>query len=267
MVDALVLYRRLLGAQLRSQLQYRASFALDVAGAFLISFVDFLAVVVIFHNVPRLSVWSIHEVAFLYAMSAISFALTDVVIGYLDVFPQRIRDGSFDILLIRPRSTLFQVVTSELSLRKIGKLLQGAVVLVYALGGVNIDWSVGRAVVLALMVPSGALIFGAVWIAGSCLAFWSTEGGEFTNGFTYGGQFLAQYPIDIYGAWLRRFLAYLVPMAFVCYFPALYILGKDDPLGLPRVLQFLSPVVAVTAACVAGSMWRAAVRRYRSTGS
>lgn len=267
MVDALVLYRRLLGAQLRSQLQYRTSFALDVSGAFLISFVDFLVVLVIFHNVPRLSQWTVHEVAFLYAMSAISFALTDVVIGYLDVFPQRIRDGTFDVLLLRPRGTLFQVVTSELSLRKVGKLFQGAIVLVYALGGVNVDWSVGRIALLAAMVPSGAVVFGAVWIAGACTAFWTTEGGEFTNAFTYGGQFLAQYPIDIYSAWMRRFLAYLVPMAFVCYFPALYILGKDDPLGLPQVLQFLSPVVAATAAAVAGLLWRGAVRRYRSTGS
>jgi len=266
-VDALALYRRLLGAQLRAQLQYRASFALDISGAFLISFVDFLAVLVIFHNVPQLSDWSVHEVAFLYAMAAISFALTDVVIGYLDVFPQRIRDGSFDVLLLRPRSTLFQVVTSELSLRKVGKLLQGVIVLGYALSNLDIHWNAGRVIMLAVMIPAAALIFGAIWIAGSCTAFWTTEGGEFTNGFTYGGQFLAQYPIDIYGVWLRRFLAYFVPIGFVCYFPSLYILGKDDTLGLPDALQFASPVVAVLTAAVAGLLWQLAVRRYRSTGS
>jgi ABC-2 type transport system permease protein len=266
-VDALVLYRRLLGAQLRSQLQYRASFTLDIAGAFLISFVDFLAVLVIFHNVPQLSDWNVHQVAFLYAMSAISFAVTDVVIGYLDVFPQRIRDGSFDILLLRPRGTLFQVVTSELSLRKVGKLVQGALVLVYALSHLEIPWNAGRVAMLVVMIPAAALIFGAIWIAGSCTAFWTTEGGEFTNGFTYGGTFLAQYPIDIYGVWLRRFLAYFVPIGFVCYFPALYILDKDDTLGLPNFLQFASPVVALLAAAVAWLLWELAVRRYRSTGS
>lgn len=267
MVDALVLYRRLLGAQLRSQLQYRASFALDISGAFLISFVDFLAVLVIFHNVPELSDWNVHEVAFLYAMSAISFALTDVVIGYLDVFPQRIRDGSFDVLLLRPRGTLFQVITSELSLRKIGKLLQGIIVLGYALSNLEIQWNAGRVSMLVVMVPAAALIFGAIWIAGSCTAFWTTEGGEFTNGFTYGGQFLAQYPIDIYGVWLRRFLAYFVPIGFVCYFPALYILDKPDPLGLPTALQFASPVAAAVLCASAWWAWTAGVRRYRSTGS
>ncbi len=266
MADALAVYRRLVGAQLRAQLQYRTSFVLDLCATFLISFLDFLAVLVIFHNVPRLADWSVHEVAFLYATSSIAFAFTDLAIGHLDEFPQRIRDGTFDVVLVRPRGTLFQIVASDLALRRVGKAVQGLLVLGYALSGAGIDWNVGRAAMLAVMVPTGAVVFGAVWVVGACIAFWTTEGGEFTNAFTYGGNFLTQYPIDIYSAWARRFLAYLVPMAFVSYFPALYVLDKEDPLGLPRFLQFSSPVVAAAAVVVAGSVWRAAVRRYRSAG-
>lgn len=243
------------------------SFALDLCGAFLISFLDFFAVLVIFHNIPLLGGWSVHEVAFLYAASCISFALTDLTIGHLDDFPQRIRDGNFDILLLRPRGTLFQVVASDFALRRLGKLAQALVVLVYALSGLQIAWDPGRAAMLVLMIPTGAIVFGAVWVTGTCLAFWTTESGEFTNAFTYGGNYLAQYPINIYSVWMRRFLAYLIPMAFVCYFPALYVLDKPDPLGLPTFLQFAAPVVALLAAIAAGLFWRFAVRHYRSTGS
>src|SRR5947208_3321671 len=212
------------------------SFALDVIGAFLISFIDFLAVLVIFHNVHRLGTWNVREVALLYAFSSISFALTDLAIGHLDLFPQKIRDGNFDILLVRPRSTLFQVIASDFQLRRLGKAVQGVLVLVYALAVLHIDWTVGRVAMLVVMVPAAIVIFSSVWVTGACLAFWTTDGGEFTNAFTYGGNFMAQYPIDVYGAWLRRFLCYIVPLGFVCYFPALYILGKRDPLGLPRIL-------------------------------
>jgi len=265
--DALVLWGRLIGAQVRSQLQYRLSFALDIVGAFLISFLDFLAVLVIFHNVPQLAGWSIREVAFLYAASSISFALADLVIGHLDLFPQKIRDGSFDIVLIRPRGTLFQIVASDFQLRRLGKAVQGLLVLAYALSALSIDWNVGRVAMLVLMIPTGTVVFSAVWVVGSCIAFWTTEGGEFTNAFTYGGNFLTQYPIDIFSSWARRFLAYLVPLAFVCYFPALYVLRKQDSLGFPRAIEFASPLVALVAASVAGVVWRVAVRRYRSTGS
>jgi ABC-2 type transport system permease protein len=265
-VEGVVLWRRLVGAQIRSQLQYRTSFVLDAVGAFVISFIDFLAVLVIFHNTHRLGVWSVREVAFLYAMSSISFALTDLLVGHFDQFPQRIRDGNFDILLVRPRSTLFQVIGSDFQLRRLGKALQGAVVFVYAVGSLAIPWDVGRIAMLVVMVPTAIVIFASVWTVGSCLAFWTTDGGEFTNAFTYGGNFLAQYPVDILGSWLRRFLAYIVPLAFVCYFPSLYVLDKPDPLGLPRLLEFSSPLVAAACVVVAAAAWRFAVRHYRSAG-
>jgi len=265
-VEPFLLWRRLVGAQIRSQLQYRVSFVLDAGGAFLISFIDFLAVLVIFHNVPRLGEWTVEEVALLYALSSISFALTDLLIGHLDQFPQKIRDGNFDILLVRPRGSLYQVVASDFQLRRLGKAVQGLLVLAYALGALHVDWDAGRVAMLVVMIPGGIVIFSSVWVIGACLSFWTTDGGEFTNAFTYGGNFMAQYPIDIYGTWLRRFLCYIVPLGFVCYFPALYILDKDDPLGLPRVLEFSSPVVAVVAAVVAGTVWRGAVRHYRSAG-
>jgi ABC-2 type transport system permease protein len=151
-------------------------------------------------------------------------------------------------------------------MRRIGKAVQGAIVLVYALSVLSIPWDAGRVAMCVLMVPAAIVIFASVWTVGSCLAFWTTDGGEFTNAFTYGGNFLAQYPIDIFSTWLRRFLAYIVPLAFVCYFPALYILDKPDPLGLPRWLQFSSPLVALLGVLVAGCAWRFAVRHYRSAG-
>lgn len=266
MVDAILVWRRLVGAQVRSQLQYRASFALDAFGSFAISFIDFLVVLTLFHNVTRLNTWNVHEVAFLYALSSISFALTDMVIGQLDQFPQKMRDGNFDIVLVRPRGTLFQIIASDFATRRIARVLQGVIVLVYALGGLTIHWTALRAVVLLVSLPSAVVIFSSIWVVGACIAFWTTDGGEFTNAFTYGGTAMAQYPFDIYASWLRRLLGFVIPLAFVCYFPALYVLGKADPLGLPHVLDFSSPAVALAAAAVSGTVWRVAVRHYRSAG-
>ena len=266
MVDTVLVWRRLVGAQIRSQLQYRLSFALDAFGSFWISFIDFIVILVIFRNVPRLAEWSVHQVAFLYALSSITFAVTDMLIGQLDQFPQKIRDGTFDIVLVRPRGTLFQVIASDFALRRIARVLQGAIVLVYALSTLSVQWTVLRVVVLLVSLPSAVVIFSSIWVVGACIAFWTTDGGEFTNAFTYGGTSMAQYPFDIYSTWLRRLLGFVIPLAFVCYFPALYVLGKADPLGLPRFLEFCSPAVAAASAIVAGLAWRFAVRHYRSAG-
>jgi hypothetical protein len=40
------------------------------------------------------------------------------------------------------------------------------------------------------------------------------------NAPSYGGIEAAQYPLDIYTAWFRKFLIFIVPIGCVVYFPA-----------------------------------------------
>jgi viologen exporter family transport system permease protein len=264
--DSARVYLSLVSAAIRAQWQYRTAFVLDAVGMFFVTFLDFVAVLVIFHNVPRLGDFTVAEVAFLYALSAMAFALAEFVVGHLDVLSEYVRTGSFDVMLARPRGTLFQVLASDFRMRRLGQLVQGAAVFVYAVSELDIPWNAGRVGMVVLAVLSGAVIFSAIWVFVICIVFWAVEGRETASAFTYGGQYMTQFPIDVYSQWLRRFLAFIVPTAFVAYFPALYILDKDDPFGLPSALSFASPLVAVLAALAAGAMWRFAVRHYRSAG-
>ena len=52
-----------------------------------------------------------------------------------------IRSGQFDVVLLRPVGTLLQVMSSDLALRRIGRVTQATVVLVYALASPT---SIGR---------------------------------------------------------------------------------------------------------------------------
>jgi ABC-2 type transport system permease protein len=259
-------YRRLIGAHVRSQLQYRTSVALQLVAVFIATFLDFVVILVLFDQVPALSGWTLEEVAFLYGISAIAFALCDVAVGHLDLLSRMIREGTFDLVLVRPLGSLFQVAASDFALRRFGKLAQGTLVLGIAVARLDVDWTAGRVAMTVLAVVTGTVIFAAVWIALATVAFWIVDSIEFVNAFTYGGSYLTQYPVSLFGPWVRRLLAFVVPMAFVCYFPALYVLDKPDELGLPHWLRFGSPVVAAVTILVAGFAWRTAVRHYRSAG-
>jgi ABC-2 type transport system permease protein len=267
LAQLLGIYRRLVGARIRSQLQYRLSFALNLVGAALGSFLDFAAILVLFEQVDALGEWSVAEVAVLYAISSLSFALTDLTIGHLDLLPRMIREGDFDLVLVRPLGSLFQVVASDFALRRLGKFAQGLAVLVVAMTQLDLAWTPARVGMLLLAVIAGAAIFAGTWVGLATVAFWLVDSLEVANAFTYGGNFVAQYPVNILGPWLRRLVVFVVPVAFVSYFPALYVLGKDDALGLPAALQFASPLVALATCLAGGLLWRAAVRQYRSVGS
>ena len=266
-LTVLGIYRRLVGARVRSQLQYRLSALLNLLGTALISFLDFATILILFQQIDSLGEWSVSEVAFLYAIACISFAAADLVVGHLDLLPRMIREGEFDLVLVRPLGSLLQVIGSDFALRRLGKLLQGSAVLAVALTQLDVDWTAGRVAMFLVAILAGIGIYAGVWIAFATLAFWLVDSTEAANAFTYGGNFLAQYPVNVFGPWLRRLVVFVIPIAFVGYFPALYVLGKDDELGLPRAFQFASPLVAVATFAVGGLVWRVAVRHYRSTGS
>ena len=266
MIELALIYKRLVGARIRGDLQYRTSFALFTLSQFLICFLDFLAIWIIFGHVTRLGGWNLNEVMFLYGATNVSFNIADVLVSQVELLPTRIRMGTFDTLLIRPLGALFQLVTDDFALRRVGKLAQGVLILAIAIGRLDIDWSLAKVGVLAVMLASGAVIFASVWVIAAAINFWTVETTGLSNAFTYGGNFLTQYPLDVYSVWMRRMFAYVVPMAFVNYFPSLFVLGKPSELGSP-VLRFLSPMVASAMALLASIAWRVAIRHYRSTGS
>lgn len=261
------IYRRLVVAKIRSDWQYRASFVMFTISQFFITFMDFLAIRILFANVPRLAGWTLWEVAFLYGIAGITFFVCDVFVSQVEMASQHIRMGTFDRFLVRPLGPLFQLSTDEFAFRRFGKLLQATIVFLLATAGAGIDWTPGRLLMVPVALVSGSVIFGAIWVMSASVAFWLVDTEEAAHAVTYGGNYMSQYPLEIYGTWLRRFFTFVVPTAFIAYFPALYILGRNDPFGSPRWLQFSSPVVALAAFLVARAVWTLGVRHYRSTGS
>lgn len=261
------MYGRLAGSRIRSHLQYRLSFLGQIIGSFFFSFLDFVMILVIFTRLPHMGGWTIEEVSFLYGSSYITFKFADILMTNLDRLPEFIRMGSFDQVLTRPLGTLGQVLTGDLDIRHAGGIVQGAVIFGYALSHVSVDWTPGRIIIFALMLVSAVAIFCAIWVSTNAISFWTMDAREVANAFTYGGNMLTQFPLHIFGVWMRRLLGYVIPLAFVNYYPSLYLLDKADPTNAPEFLRYMSPVVAVAAVVVAGYIWRAAVRHYRSTGS
>jgi ABC-2 type transport system permease protein len=260
-------YRRLVGARIRGDWQYRTSFLLFLTGQFLIAGSELAAIGVIFASIDVLAGWSGAEVVLLFALSGVAFGLADLFVSQVEHASTHIKAGTFDQFLVRPMSPLVQLSAAEFAPRRIGRTIQPAVALVVALAILDIDWDPGRIVLVPVTILAATCIFGALWVLTSSVAFWTVETQEMSNAFTYGGSALTAYPVDVLGHWLRRIVVFVIPLAFVAHVPAAHLLGKPLPYGLPAVLVWLTPVVAAAMVAVAGGVWRTAIRHYRSTGS
>ncbi len=258
-------YPRIVASRIRSQLAYPGSFALDVAAQLIGQATELVAILVIFTQVSSLGGFSAGEVVLIYGLAATAFGLADLTVGQVEALPEYIRTGEFDVMLLRPLGTLPQLLSADVALRRVGRVAIGAAVLVWSLR--NVEWTPLRVVVAVVAPVSGAVLLAAIWIAANCVSFWLVDGREVANSVTYGSDFATSYPITVYGPWLRRIMCFAVPGAFVAYFPALALLGRPDPLGLPEVLRYCSPLVAAVAVGVAALVWRTGVRHYQGTGS
>ncbi|MFJ6460216.1 ABC transporter permease [Streptomyces sp. NPDC091387] len=252
---------------LRSTMAYRASFVMTAVGNFAATAFDFVAIMLMFSHVDVLGGYTLAEIALLYGAAGTAFGLADLAMGSMDRLGRRVRDGTLDTLLVRPVPVIAQVAADRFALRRLGRITQGLLVLGYALVTLDIEWTVLKVVMVPLMLLSGAAIFGAVFVVGAAFQFFAQDASEVQNSFTYGGNTLLQYPPTVFAKDLVRGVTFVVPLAFVNWLPALYVLGREYPLGLPQWVAFLPPVVAAGCWAVAGLAWRAGLRSYRSTGS
>ena len=267
MLDSLRLYGRYAAVSLRGQMQYRASFIMLSIGTFAITGAEFAMVWVMFRRFGTLQGWSLSEVAMFYGTVNVAFALAESSARGFDTFADLIKGGGFDTILLRPRSAALQVAARELHAVRIGRLLQGAAILVWASASLHIGWTPAKAVLLTGAILGAVCLFYGLLILQATLCFWTTESLEVVNTVTYGGIETAQYPMSIYRRWFRVFFTAVVPLACVSYYPLLRVLGRPSPDGIPVWFGWVSPLVGVAFLALSLQVWRVGVRHYRSTGS
>jgi ABC-2 type transport system permease protein len=253
--------------RVRGQMQYRMSFWMQIAGNLVINSSEVLIFWAVFQHFESLGGWSLEEVILLFGLSMVMFSVGDTISDGVQNVPALIRDGNFDRVLVRPMSTYVQSMVNEVSMRHFGMLAQGITLLTIGIVAVDADWSVSKALYLVVVIAAGAAVFTALFTVEAILSFWTVNSIEAINAFTYGGSDLGQYPLNIFDRGLRYLFLFVVPVGFLTYYPALYLLDKDDPLGFPRIASFASPVAALLFCLAVSWGWSFAIRHYRSTGS
>ena len=265
--DSLHLYLRYLDISLRSQMQYRTSFAFQALGHFLVTFLEFLAIAAVFQRFGQINGWTLEQMGLFYGIISVAFAIAEAVPRGFDVFPTLIRNGDFDRILLRPRSEAFQILGQQFQLMRIGRFTQGLVVLIWASQRLEVDWLPTNIVLLVFAILGGACLFSGLFVLQAALCFWTTESLEIVNCTTYGGVEAAQFPITIYRSWFRAIFTFLIPLATINYFPSHAILGLPEALGSTRFMQWISPAAGVIFLFASLRVWRIGVRHYTSTGS
>ena len=259
----LYIYLRLQLLHLRVALEYPANFWIAsvamLAGE--ITTIGFLWV--LFGHVPQIAGWQFWEVLFLYALITLQTALGGFLCSGFWNIPGYIRSGRLDQVLVRPVAPLLQMATLHLDMRNIGRLAISIAILAQAIGELWPAWSVWQLAYFVATLVGSALLLNSLFFIPRCLAFWTLSDTNSIADWLWNVIDFAKYPLSAYTRPIQFVLTWLIPLAFVSYYPAAVLLGK--PLDWPW-LGYLTPLAGPIAALCALVVWRHGLACYQSSG-
>lgn len=252
----------LLKASLKSQAQYKFDFFINILGNILGLLGDFIVVAFILLRFKSIDGWLLHEVALMYAIIEFGFGMYRFIGDGFNHFEQLIIGGKFDGLLIRPASTLLQVMLQKIDFMRLGMVAQAVAVGVWGLQKISFTDN-SFYFYLPVLLFASVIINIQISIILAAVAFWTGKNEDIIILGHYSTRSAARYPATIYHNIFSQILTFIIPFFSVTYYPLLYFTGKSS--NIYYLVAPLLGILAMTPVCYI--MWTSGVKRYSSTGT
>ena len=247
---------------IKCQLEYKGSFILNSISQLFIFFTYYFMIVALFGKFDNIKGFTVYEVLLCFSVIQFGYSFNETFFRGIDSFDELIIDGSLDRFLVRPRGILFQTLCNKVDFIKIFRIIQSIIVLIISLVNLYIIWNINKVIVLVLCLISSILVFFGLFVLMSSYCFVTVQGLEVKKLVTDGGKHMSQYPIGIYRKGVVFFFTFIIPYAFINYYPLLYFLDKSN-----NILYMFSPLLVLIFLVPCLLSFKIGLKHYNSTGS
>lgn len=247
---------------LKVDLEYKGSFIFEAIANIFLFFTYYFVIIGLFNKFSNIEGYTLYEVLLCFSIIQFGYTFNESFFRGVDKFEDLIIDGALDRLLLRPRNILLQVICSKICIGKIIRIIQAIIILIISLINLNIEWNIFRILTLIGMMLSSILIFFGIFLATASYCFITIHGLEVKNVLTDGGKFMAQYPINIYKKGFVFIFTFILPYAFVNYYPLMYLIGKST-----NPIVVLSPLIIILYMIPSFIAFYKGLKHYSSVGS
>ncbi len=246
-------------AAFAGRMAYRADFVISslitLAGDMVIPLVTYL----IYSNGVSFPGWNLYEVLLFQGIFILSRGIAfSFFFGAVWSTLSSVREGTFDLLLLKPHPTLNVVMAASFGCDNLGMILGGLALSGYALAKLPPSGIAAYAAFGALFVLSLMVLFSFAVIMSSLVFKWvgNSRVYEIFDSITLFGQ----YPATIFSKAVADLFTWMAPVFMISFIPASVLLVK--PAG------GLIPAVAATFALTALSLllWHFMKKQYTSAG-
>lgn len=256
------MYRILLIQDIKTKMHFSLDFIISIFGIILTNLSGALSLWLVFDKITMLKGWNYYEILFFYGFSILSMAPASLFFDNVWNISRLVHSGDFIKYCFRPVNILFYFVSEVFNILALGDILFGIIVLAYACYELHMKITLLTVFVFILTLIFSSLIMSGILILASATAFWIYNCHSvliFVNKF----KDFSKYPITIFGRFFRAVLSFVIPIAFVSYYPCLLFIRDFfySPLSL------LTPVVGIVFFLLACKIWMIGAGSYEGTGS
>jgi ABC-2 type transport system permease protein len=259
----LKLYFMIWSQNLQSQMEYKTDFILGNIAAILGQVVGIAFVWIIFQRIGDLNGWSLPQIMLIYGLSALPHSLTALFFSGPWNLNYYVQMGEFDRFLVRPVSSLFLLLADEAAIHSLGNLLTGGAIIALASRELHLAWTLANIAFVLLVVLCGTVICISINLMTAAISFWFTGSGTALSFLVQRLREFSRYPLDIYALPIQVLLTWIIPFAFTSFFPAAFLLGRQEY----TFFVYLIPLISIAFFVIACGIWRLGLNQYQSTGS
>lgn len=259
----LKMYGQIQLQNMKSLAEYRADFLMMLFFTGFSQICNLGVLGIIYSNIPAVGGWTLWEILLLYSFLLFSEGCINFFFQGTWKIAEMINLADLDRFLVRPLPIGLQLLTARIDFDGLNKMGSAAAVFALGVSHCDIRWSLWKIVCLGVFLVECCVIrVCMIWIA-SCASFWMESGRNSLNFFAVSIGEMAKYPLVIYPPILQGVFAYVIPYAFVSYYPVGYLLGKSGMDGGVMAM----PVVCGVMVWGAVSVMRRGIGRYESSGN
>jgi ABC-2 type transport system permease protein len=258
---------RVTALNLRARMEYRADFVISVLfGVIWQTSTLMFASVLLTRFKGGLGDFPSSGVLLIIGLRLLSHGLYVLIFSNLAWLPRLVDEGRMDGYFLRPLPVFTQLLLSQFNVNAIGDLAVGASTLGVALTLAPVQWNVGKGLYVAAAVVGGLLVEAALQLVLSCLLLRSPGSRVLGSWVDELMSTFGNYPLSILPRVVQGLFTFLLPLAFVAYFPVEVILGIAPEHGVMSVVVHWSPLAGVLLFMVARRVWAYSLRHYTTAG-
>ncbi len=256
------IYFKIISQDIKSKMSYRSDFIISTIGMIFTNIAGFVSFWIIFRNFPSINGWTYNEILFLYGFSLISLTPVQCLFDNNWNLRTHVYSGDFIKYYFRPINMFFYYQSEIFDVKGLGQLAFGIGTLAYSWHKTGLAVTPLSILMVIVFIITASLVMIALQNAAAATCFW-LQNSFFILDFVNKFRDYARYPITIFNPVFKFIFTFVMPIAFIAYYPSLVILRPDS---IP-LLSWLSPLFGIVFFFLSYKFWMFGASKYSGTGS